>query len=475
MCAKPFMIKVVLFVAVVAAGRGLSAEPIADMLEKAIYTEETKGDLPAAIDLYKQILSESKSARSAAANAQFRMANCYLKLGKQSEAIAAFRGVIESFPEEQSLVAKAKEHVPADVELLPSPWVDGELTEMSMRLSSGLSIGRQFTSINADERDGRRIWRIRNHSYVTLNGTSGVSRVDVDATTMTPLSSRWRHSLLGDVTSMFAPDRVTYKFSNQEAAKTLAIDKPVYDNEESIHVMRRLPLAVGYHATLPIFSGLGAGLTPVEIKVTGRETIEVPAGRFDCFRVELSVKQTFFYSADEHRYLVKFEAGGVSAETVRIGELKPGARQHFVNEAAGVEFTGSPDWLFFTAEEEGETMVYLLDPAGAAIARIQLIPPAKIEPNDSINQWLEADIERGRRIAKDLALRPEPGITPTIGGHPATGFVADFSDERIPKVKYNLYTRGTKHGLKMTAVVHSAEFDDVRRDLDELVATIQLQ
>ena len=64
----------------------------------------------------------------------------------------------------------------------------------------------------------------------------------------------------------------------------------VYDNEEVVQLMRRLPLAADYKTTLHIFTGLGGGnIIPLEAKVTGQEKVEVPAGTFDCYKVELSM------------------------------------------------------------------------------------------------------------------------------------------------------------------------------------------
>ena len=64
----------------------------------------------------------------------------------------------------------------------------------------------------------------------------------------------------------------------------------VYDNEEAIQLMRRLPLAPDYKTTLRIFTGLGGGnVIPLQAMVTGQEKVEVPAGTFDCYKVELSM------------------------------------------------------------------------------------------------------------------------------------------------------------------------------------------
>jgi len=59
----------------------------------------------------------------------------------------------------------------------------------------------------------------------------------------------------------------------------------VYDNEQAIQLMRRLPYAEGYKTSLKFLTSLGGRVVPVELEVTKRESVEVPAGRFDCFRV----------------------------------------------------------------------------------------------------------------------------------------------------------------------------------------------
>jgi hypothetical protein len=50
-----------------------------ELLQKAIYTEETVGNPDEAIKLYEKVIAEGKSAKSAAAQAQFRLGLAWLK------------------------------------------------------------------------------------------------------------------------------------------------------------------------------------------------------------------------------------------------------------------------------------------------------------------------------------------------------------------------------------------------------------
>ena len=75
-----------------------TAATASELLEKAIYTEETVGDLEEAIQIYEKVLAESKESINAAAQAQFRIGTCYAKQGKTEEAAAAFQAVIDDYP-----------------------------------------------------------------------------------------------------------------------------------------------------------------------------------------------------------------------------------------------------------------------------------------------------------------------------------------------------------------------------------------
>ena len=74
-----------------------SAASPSELLEKGIYTEETKGDIDGAIAIYQQIADEAKTARALAAQAQLRLGQCYLKKNRNAEANAAFEKLIRTF------------------------------------------------------------------------------------------------------------------------------------------------------------------------------------------------------------------------------------------------------------------------------------------------------------------------------------------------------------------------------------------
>src|SRR6266700_2305980 len=89
--------------------RGVSA---AELLEKGIYTEETKGELKAASQIYRQIVDDPGADRSLVAQAQLRLGLCELKQGNKPQAILALERLTQDFPDQDKLLALVEPHMP---------------------------------------------------------------------------------------------------------------------------------------------------------------------------------------------------------------------------------------------------------------------------------------------------------------------------------------------------------------------------
>jgi len=88
----------------------------AESLEKAIYTEETKGDVKAAIQIYQQIVDDVRADRSLVAQAQLRLGLCQLKLGNKPQAISALDRLTQEFPDKDKLLAIVEQQMPQVLE-----------------------------------------------------------------------------------------------------------------------------------------------------------------------------------------------------------------------------------------------------------------------------------------------------------------------------------------------------------------------
>src|SRR5262245_60862914 len=83
-----------------------------ELLEKGIYTEETKGDLKAARDIYQQIVDDPNADRALAAQAQLRLGFCELKLGNKPQAVSALDRLTLEFPDKDLLLQTLDQHMP---------------------------------------------------------------------------------------------------------------------------------------------------------------------------------------------------------------------------------------------------------------------------------------------------------------------------------------------------------------------------
>src|SRR5437773_2023584 len=95
-----------------ASMRTTHAAAATELLEKGIYTEETKGELKAAVQIYQEIVDDPGADRSLVAQAQLRLGLCQLKLGNKPQAIAALDRLTQEFPDKDKLLAIVEQQMP---------------------------------------------------------------------------------------------------------------------------------------------------------------------------------------------------------------------------------------------------------------------------------------------------------------------------------------------------------------------------
>jgi hypothetical protein len=306
-------------------------------------------------------------------------------------------------------------------------------------------------------------------------GVQSFSQVDVYAESFKPIHSRWKHTLIGDADATYVPGQAEIKLKGKDQVKKIDLDGVVYDNEEAIQMMRCLPLATNYTTSLRFLTSLGGGnIVPVKLEVAGIEKVEEPAGTFECFKVELSIHQTFWYSADAHRYLVKFEAGGVVAELSGIHRLKPNDPVNYQDTSVGFSFSAPPGWLLYrpeSKEDKDKVAVHILDPEAVAVSELYVgtLDSLKPEQKKSPRAWAESEVVDGAKVLKDLKIRPESWQERTVGGHPGVSMIGDFVDGQEKKMVYAIFSFGNATATEFRLQVAAVDFDDFRPRFDAIV------
>jgi len=459
------------------------AESPSELLEKGIYTEETAGDLDGAIAIYEKVVAEAKAGQALAAQAQFRLGQCLLKKDRKAEATAAFEKLIRDYPGEKELLAKARKFVPEGLPMGPVPWADGEVLQIDMRLTTGMDIGTVYYTSRSADLDGRKIWRVGSQTVAWVGNVYGASSVDADWDTFRPISSCFKMTPLGTFNARFSPSQVVVSSEGPDGKvteRTFDETQVVYDNEQAMDVMRRLPFAPDYKTTLPVFAAMGAGniLFPLEVKCV--EKVKVPAGEFECFKVHLGmVNQDFWFSNDAHRYLVKFEAGAVIAELASVEQIKPGETRQYENAQCGFSLTSPNDWFFHVLREDkpGDVKAFILDPQGDAYTEMTVVKNAdmKAEEQESLRKWMDGKVESLGKMKKDFVVRADSWQERTLAGRSTLSVVADWSGGKQKKVDFYAAVRIDAGVLFFAYSIPAAQFDDFRKQFDAIIDTLKVK
>ena len=81
---------------------------MAEALRQGIAEEETNHNLPAAIQAYESALKLFDADRETAAAALFHLAACYQNQGNHEQAQAAYRRLVEQFPEQTKMIEQGR-------------------------------------------------------------------------------------------------------------------------------------------------------------------------------------------------------------------------------------------------------------------------------------------------------------------------------------------------------------------------------
>ncbi len=144
--------------------------------------------------------------------------------------------------------------------------------------------------------------------------------VETDATTLQPLTVRRviagpEGERVCDANYAGGVAVVTQRARDDERIDRLDVPAPSYDSWTDLFLWRTLPFEQGYEATytdILTCSLAKPGVLSVEIKVTALETVSVPAGSFQAWRLEIrsgGLTQKAWYADDEARTLVRYDNG----------------------------------------------------------------------------------------------------------------------------------------------------------------------
>lgn len=446
----------------------LHAQTAAELLEKGIYTQETVGDIDAAIRIYQQVVALGTESRTQAAQAQYRLGLCLLRKGSQAEAAKAFDKLIADYPEQKELVAAARQQNPgAGLKLIAPPWTEGEMLRLKLKLPTGLAVGMFLQTVEKSSA-GSFVITTRTHTP----GATHFSRSEADLDTMRPKTSYFRHTMLGEYKLAYGAKQAKVEANGKEA-KSIDLSQFTIDNEAAIPAMRRLPLAEGYKAQLDVMSPLGTALMQIAAEVTAIEEIATAAGKFRSFKVELSpIRQTFWFSADSHRYLTKMEVNGA------VGELEEITRMNappvtVKNATHPVSISLPSGWTYLEADPSKPRDFYnagLFDTEAKCSCAVWA---GKIE-RDLRTDMTAKEQDRIKHF-KNYKIRPDSWTPRQVNGAEALSVVADYEEHNRPMAEYVTIFKQGNNGAVLFARVPAADLASFRPQFDRIIDSLRLQ
>ncbi len=193
----------------------------------------------------------------------------------------------------------------------PAPWQNGSTANYEWLDQSGAQIGTsQFDfSLNVD------VWTITEKD--NISGLEQTAEMRISAATLAPLGeTKTIHTASSDV-------QVTTKYENgklsinavvggQNQSATLDVPPNAIDNDQLLMTLRALPFAEGYTADYVVIVAQNALKVDTTVTVQSKESVTVPAGTFDAWRVEISADQgtqSAWYQVDAPHMLVQYQNG----------------------------------------------------------------------------------------------------------------------------------------------------------------------
>lgn len=230
-----------------------------------------------------------------------------------------------------------------------TPFSSGERTEYDVKLG-GLRVGSSSMEITGIQRiAGHDTY----HAVMRLSGGIPFARVDdrfeswidVDGLFSRRFKQNQREvNFRRNRTYDFDPERRTYRRSDNGEVGTIPTDRPL-DDVSFLYYARTLPLRVGDTYTIPrYFKDDG---NPVVIRVLRKDTVNMPAGRFETIVVQPVIKTDGLFGeggraevhfTDDHRRILVH----MSSRVPLIGSLSLHLRSYEPGTGTGPPTRGAP-------------------------------------------------------------------------------------------------------------------------------------
>ncbi len=450
----------ILIAALLSLSSSVWGDTVSILLEEGIYAEETKGDLDEAISIYQRIIDENYGNMVGIAKAYFRLGSCYLKRGDEKRAIEMFKELLTRFSEHEEIALETRNQL-ANLNALdeesqgdqplkigPAPWESGETCIYNLKSMAGYGIGKQIISVKETSKNGSDLWTMETYLGVPLEDAKQYTRIDLLKGSFKPVSMTMTDPRGTVFSTLYENGHIQLDIAGPDTNVTreIPINQVVYDNEQVVYLLRRLPLKENYSASFPVFPARNGNIINSQFRIQGIETVTVPAGKFDCYYFEAEpgpgVKHKVWYSTAEKRCLVKYDSGQLTMELEKVEQgLKNGTVGFQVTDP-GVAITAPAGWQFITSDFTGNynNLVQILSPEIKSSTMFVCTPHGGVIK--TIEDTVKGDVDLLKKALKNYVVRSDSWESDTISGLASLGFTADYEQNGKKRVEKRVYILG---------------------------------
>jgi hypothetical protein len=187
--------------------------------------------------------------------------------------------------------------------LLSAPWADGERIKMKITSpQDGKPLGHLVFSADIIDSNKNPAWRIESDRFFSRDKTAEFTLVDAAKDSFIPLTAVTKNND-GDFNTVYSKNSITLTTVKDKKRSVSATRRSgaVYDNEQILHLVRRLPLSPGYKTSFKVFSATDDALADCKLEVARQiENTKWAKGQMPCYVVDIKA-YVFFIKVEEHR------------------------------------------------------------------------------------------------------------------------------------------------------------------------------
>lgn len=472
-----------------------------NLFQEALFIEETEGDMEKAILKYEEILSRAKrdttsneEEKQLLSRTEYQLGICYLKQGNKEQAITQFKKIITAGHAHDEVLNKTRNYLekinpefcekPAEIAFLKAPWGTYEECRYKVYTQNGGEIGESLIAIEETEKGNSTSSVISCKELIPTDAYTRKAVLHCEPKSFTPISCSVTVANLWNWHARFDGSSIKYtsNMPNKNTENSTTYSQQIFDYEQVRHMVRRLPLEVGYQDSALIFTTTSGMHSKGQLKILGMEQIETPMGSFNCFKAAVSASlqgdqnytQTLWISADEHRYVVQTKSGKLTDKLVTVEVQKPTAGQIVQGDSIDIlmELPHGYDYYHSLTTMQFETLYQIFSPKTMAWT---VLASKKKAPNLSNIEYVKQEAKMYKEWWKKFSVRKNSLREITINGIPAVQEIVDvrFNAKNPPITEYRTYFFTDE---KVHCLIIRTNKDDLlkfKADFDTLVESVK--